>query len=503
MSALVLVLSACGGDSPSPEGEDETEPEALPNPIFIEPAQGTASLAITRTADVSFLVTGISLGSTTLEIDGRDVGTLAERTRLGWLDSERLHLHMGGGMVPGRHTLQLVAPGLEEPKRSDLVTIDLVPQMAATPSVTASVSTGLRADALVVAGADEHGLLLLLDGDHADVLEARDAGWSLEPVRRFELPGLVRGPLDACLPSVLRIDDDGGDRVRIAWRVDLPGTHIDVLEAPLHGDTPGEIVTALDLDPEIVGVVEYAELGCPLLLPRVVLAELLAAVDTEQPRPGDRALVSATLLGDRLDPGRARRLVFEEPIDVDRPEPVLDLTTPAGLGATLVGARMGGIWPIVVEFDPTSGTAARRSGSDHPIPVLANVDRPLRVVSGAFGSRTIAALDRGSGRLALARIDDSSRRAPVVHELDGFTETPPGGNVAGTLVAGTPVFVVPMAEQPTVVVTMRSDAPVVRSLDVQCDAVALPHSRVANEGTSVGLACLLHDELHLVTLELD
>jgi hypothetical protein len=506
-AGLLVALLACGGSSPDDDDSAEDDPLEVETPRFLEPANAMFGLSVTHVEEVKLRVASITAGETRVEIDGRTMGTLAKRGVIGHLDVERLSLHMGGGMVAGRHNLQLVTPdpAAEDPRRSELVVVDLLPQTIATPSASAAQPTGLMGDALVAAGADDEGVLLLLDGDRAHLMPAHGTGWSLDTVRTIELPGLQRGPTGTCPPSAIRIVDHDDDRVRIAWRVGLPGTRIDLLEAPLHGDAPPEVTTILDLDPEIVGVVEYAALDCPVLHPRVVIAELLALTDTEQARPGDRALVSVTLLGDGLDPGRPRRFGFGETIDFDLVGPVVDLTSPPGVGSPTIGARMGGAWPVLIELDASSGTPLLLPGSTHAILALESVDRPLATVRGAFGSRTIGAVDRALNRLVIAQIDDSRRSAPTVRLLDELDTLPAHGPIAGSLVGGTPVFVVPMGgERPALAVTTRSAFPALRSLEqLRCDQVALPQARAANEGTTLAVACLRDAELHLATIDLD
>ena len=498
-TALLLGLFACSSSDADEDEDVVLEPKERPTPRFLEPANGVLVLPVTRTADIVLQVSALTPGFTTLEIDGRSVGTLGKASEVGQLASSQLTLHMGGAMIPGRHTLQLVTPADEEPKRSTPVTVDLKVEPTGNPTLSELQGTGLFGEALAASGVDESGALLLVDETRAHVLAADGIGWSLEAVRSLELPGFHRS--DTCLPAAMRLPDEAGDRLRLAWRVGLPGSRIDVLETTFEDDAPVQIVSAFELEPALVGAVEHAALDCPALRPRAVLAELLALTDAEHPRDGDRAIVSVAFLGDGLTFGLPKRLGFGEVVDLDHLGPVIDLAAPPELAPMLMGARMGQLWPVVIELDAASGTAALRASARHAIPALTALEGPMAMVTGGFGSRTIVA--RSDDRLSIVQIDDSTRSLPVVHELASIDERPSGA-VAAAIVGGSPLFVVPMgADRPAYMVTSSAATPTVRQLDaLRCDAVALPVARVANEHATTAVACLREGELHLATLVL-
>lgn len=508
----MLVLGACGapGGSGETEGESDDAPmQEPPTPAFIEPASGAMKLPVTRVDDVRLRVAAISTGLTTLEIDEVSFGTLSDDGPVGLLEPELLTLHMGGGLVPGRHFMQLVTPGLEEPQTSSLLTVNIEPEIAPSLMATTPEPTGLMGAHIAVAGSDDHGLLLLVTDDaQAHVLPALGSGWDLDRVRTLAVPGLRLDPGDTEVPiSGFRIVHDASpERLRLAWRVGLPGRRIDAMDVVLDDDAQGSPRTIVDLDPSLVGAVEHAALGRPLLLEDVALAELLALTDAEQPRPGDRAVVSVALRNGSLDPGRARRLAFGTAADLDLVGSAIDLTAPPGLGPQVVGARMGGILPVAIELDRRSGTARLRPSKAEPLDVAFQaVEGRLMTILGAFGSRTVAGYGQDPPRVVLAQIDDWGNNDPHVVFFD---QTDLGaaaglrGPFTGTLLGGAPVFLLPMGlEHPVHAIISTSAGPSVQPLEsLRCDAVALPARREANTEPVARVACLRSGELHLATL---
>jgi hypothetical protein len=353
------------------------------------------------------------------------------------------------------------------------------------------------------AGRDEAGLLLVADASgRVHVLPAEGAGWQPDAARTVTLPGLVRGPDDAVPPvSATSVADESGERIRFAWRVGLPGERIDVAQLEMGDDAIGPVSTAIDLDADLVGMVEVAALGRPLLLGDDLVAELIAAADAEHPRPGDRSLVSVRL-SPSLSPGLVKRPSFAQTQDIDRIGPVVDLTTPPGLGPQLFAARIASVSPAVIEIDDGGSAHLRTSVAAPIVPALGHIDGPLATIVGAFGSRIVAGWSRQTGALSVVQIDDLGSGAVV-------DVTPPledvgtaSGPLVASLLGGAPLMLIPMgADRPAQAILTTSMTASVQPLDaLRCDSVALPTSDVANGDAAIRVACLLDGELYLATI---
>lgn len=522
--ALALGLGACGGDDGSGTGTDETGStggdEPVPSPAFSEPVSGKLSLLATRTTDVVLKVTGVVPGRTELVIDGQGLGPLGPEALAGRLTPDILTLHVRGALVAGRHALLMRIVGPEGVAESKTIDVEIERDLSVVPALEPMIPTELGARRLLAVGRGDDALLVVLDDGTGPepvlhLLPHGADGWDLEGRRTVAVPGLALDPAARVLPAAAlrlhRTDDDPG-RVRVAWRVGAPGERIDVLEVAWD-DATAEVapLASLALHDALAGhAAEWAELGRPWLLADVLLAELVAPVDAEAPRPGDRALVWTRL---RPDPATPTGLVLDAPqraavrterVDLDRLGPALDRVSDDLHGPPTVTIRADQHQPLVLEHDPAGGVRVRPTVVDGRDRSFSHADLPLATVVGAFGARTVAGVTaRASGRMRVTTIDDLGDGG--VDEASLGTDDLPAleqvtAELAVSVVGGLPVFLVPFGAQAPVHAVYSTGSvvriEVLEGLD--CDAVALA-PRPDPDG-AVALACARDGHLHLGAL---
>ncbi|MEX1368564.1 MAG: hypothetical protein AB1Z98_35875, partial [Nannocystaceae bacterium] len=462
----------------------------------------------------------IRVGVTELVLDGISLGPLGEGAAEGRLEISALRLFVRGSMVPATHRMMMRTADATGSRESEIIIVDINADRNLVPVVSLDDTAALVGDRVLVFGHGDRALLLVHEPTPGGprlhlVPRGKDEGgartWASDEVRTVAVPGLVAGsgPRSLGLPvAALRHERPADDqpRVRVAWRVDQPGTRIDLLDAPWE-TVDEQAVASASLTVEQARAerpAEHAELGRPWLLPDRLLAELYAPRDVEAPRPGDRSVVYARIHGDgeTID---APQLVAVGTglVDLDRLGAAADpIAARAGRPAPFT-LRADQRLPLVLDLDAAAGVlTARPSSVPGPDLEPLQTDVPLVTVTGAFGSRAVAGLRAESGgRMQVASFDDlgGSVEVQTVSEeaLPDLAQV--SGEIAPGSVAGLTVFLVPFGpELPVHVVVMVGDEPEVVPLpELRCDSVALAPD---SEPDALPLACARDGEVWLGTL---
>lgn len=506
MAALVCGCSGVSGPERDTEDGTTGDAEPPPEPVFTEPASGRIDVPASRVEDVAIGVAGIVPGNTLLFVDGLVRGESMEGDPLGTLDGDALTIRLRGAMVPSVHLLQLSNSGGDEPLLSSVLEAHVLP-VDAPPTLVVEASGATRPGRAVVAsGAGATSLLAVLDdtAPQAPVLAIAplgDDGWDLDSARTIAIPGYRREPGERGLAvAVARVGPIGepAERLRVAWRVDDPGTAIHFVDTSWADppDAPAAWV-AFDLDPDVLGPYEHAELGRPAIAGDTIVAEAIAATDVESPRPGDRMLVQARLSGVPAVVTDASRVTIGDRQDLDAIGPVLDARNVEIGGPPLLGARLDRRVPIVFEVDPVHGRLALRpSRDDGRSRALSGVVGPLSMVVGALGSRRVVGHVPGDpGRMRLVEIDDYSGGDVREHSLAADALPDPDdatGDAAVVAIAGFAVWLVPYgSDAPVHAIVTGTETPTVQPLDdLHCDQIAAAFDpREPGGGREVALAC--------------
>jgi hypothetical protein len=517
--ALVLGLAlACGDDGKAEGGSDEgasgTSDGAPALPSFAEPASGRLSLAAIRTEDVRLAVQNVEPGQTELVIDDHGMGPLGNGASAGRLDAEALVLHVRGSMVAGLHHMFLRTSNAHGIGESEVIEVEITSELNAVPVAEPTTPSGREGERILALGEGPDALLVVL---HADAQGPRlhlvprgETGWDAEAARTVAAPGLALAPDERGLPATAlrygRTDDDPG-RVRVAYRAGLPGTRIDLVDAPWDAAAP-ELPpgASLAVSDALAGrPAEWAELGRPWLIGDLLVVELWAPLDVESPRPGDHTLVWSRVHdeGRNLD-GAQRVSTRAELVDLDLLGPALDRVGAEANGPAILTIRADRHQPLVLEHDPGGGLRVRPTVLDGSDRTFSFVDLPLATVVGAFGARTVAGVTASSsGRMRLALMDDLGKDGLQATSL-GDDDLPPFDQITGELapgsVGGLTVFLVPYGpEIPVQALHSAGGAVTVTPLtDLRCDGVAL--ATAPDPGGEVPLACTLDGQLRLGTL---
>ncbi len=515
--ALGTTMPGCREDPASDPTRDdagsESGDEGPPRPSFAEPASGRIDVPSDRREDLVLMVTGVVPGQTELVIDGQGMGPLHDESRVGRLEATSLRLHVRGSLVPGQHRMYLRTADASGVAESEIVDITISTNLVIQPAATLDQAGALIGDRVVAIGHDADAMLLAIqttdDEPRLHLAPWTDDGWDAAAARTLSLPGLVLDPQQRLIPvSALRRArvDDGPGRVRVAWRVDRPGTRIDLLDVAWEMANVGvEPQLSLTLEDALGGrAAEWAQLGRPWLLADQVLASLHAPTDVESPRPGDRAVVSARIEGDAVElapPQRVTRGTDEA--DLDALGPGIDRIAAMSGRTAPVSLRSDQHQPLALEHDAASGVLRfAPTEVDGRERSLSLVDIPLATIVGAFGSRTVAGatLDAGGGRMQVVLIDDLGDGG-----IDSFSlatgDVPALGEATGALVPGVvdgvTVFLLPFGSlQPVYAIYTAGTSVRTRALsELWCDSVALAPMEAA-DGT-VPLACALDGEVSL------
>lgn len=491
-------MSDDGGSS-----DDTGGPVDLPTPDFVEPATGEVAIVTTRRNDL-VLEVRVDVGVTRLWIDGSPVGTLTSDPRVGSLQSESLALRLRGAMLAGIHTLQLQTPDAVETEASDEVTVTI----EAPPDADLSYEPGepiAEGDGLVV-GSGQGGavLALVIDTGGTSTLRAWPAvgdRWDTERSSDFVLDGHVPRGRDARVA----VSPMQGDTVRAAWVAGQPGTSIATSDAVW-----GEAATAPRLGfrtgPWLAGR-EWIAIERPLLAGPLVLAEIHAPVDTESPRPGDHVIASVPW-ADFVD--RTPAVVPLTGVDLDLGRVVIDTLA---IDASVIGLRRASSEPILLEIDASSGSLALFDSAASPSDARwQGVAGPLVTTRGAFDSRFVAGLDDDGTAIVTARIDDGGKSPPVVSRIALPEGRPATAAIAGTVVDGRVIVLVPRGAGGLVAIEISAPEATPRLLDAACDAVAavpivedaaMDASDDAAGGAAIDVACLTARALSIGRLIVD
>lgn len=503
---LMLLLAACGEPQATEEpGDDGGEGGERTPPVFVEPASGRLPIATTRHTDLVLGVADVQ-DATRLFIDGNPVLDLGPGSVFATLSPESLTLRLRGALLPGEHVLQMRTPDAEEELESAEVTLEVRPDPG--PELEVTLGDEVVAGARVVAafGDGATSCAAALD-DSADdgvprlvVAPLADGGWAWQEARTIRVPGYVREVEDIGLSVAAEILPDAQgrpERLRVAWRVGQPGVRIDLIDAEWDDadlDTVG--ATAFEPTPDLTGPVEYAELGRPLLLGETLVAELLAATDVEDPRPGDLAILRAQLQGAPAVAGPGSQLSFGAQADLDQIGRAIDVAAAeAGVGRSFA-ARHDQRLPVLVEIDPDSGQPRLRGGAaDQPERSFEFTRGPMVTVAGAFGERTSAGVTPDAdGRFRILRQDDPSALPPTDFSLTSEDLAPLEtirGEVVVTLLDGAPVFLVPFGATSPVHAVVMSDEDVRIAVldDLHCTSLAVPSVAPGGQGEPLPVAC--------------
>lgn len=488
--ATVFALACNGASGPDTSAADDTTsdgPVDLPTPDFIEPAGGELHIDITRIEDV-LLDVNANVGVTRLEVDGTSRGTLTSPSSIGMFDAGGLQLFVRGAMVAGLHSMMLRTPDSVATETSELVTVFLDP--VAAPTLGWEEGTMLdEGDALVVGGGDaDVPLGLVIDDVTGPKLRAwapDGSGWAADRSRTVALPGHVVTTSVADVALARRIFADA-ERLRCAWTIDAPGSGIGVVEVDWAGDTDGIAITGFAPDESWLGTREWVEIGRPILAADLVLAEVVAQVDTEQARPGDRTLAHTRFSTTALD---VPRLLPFGTLDTVGATMATD-TLPGSNFA--IGVRMDLVRPAVIEIDRTTGAMRlRESAIDGTELRWSDVDGPMVTALGAFSSRIVAALDRDGDAVVIAWLDDSGHTEPTLRRVDLPSDAPASGPLVAALVGGSVVLLVPRGAADMLAIPTTSTSPVVQTLTgVACDVAVAGRGDPADGASRVGVACL-------------
>ncbi|HWB76587.1 MAG TPA: hypothetical protein VG755_16590 [Nannocystaceae bacterium] len=496
-SLAALITIACASTSTQQADEESSGgPIDLPAPDFLEPAGAELHLEVTRDVDVDLDVSGVEQGRTVLAIDGKIVGTLLGSS-LGELSSARLLLYMRGGMVPGQHTIQLSTFDDVETEGSEVVQVFLEPVAAPTIAWEASGDALADGDALLPEG-DVLGLVdVSLDPPQLHMWPTDARGWDRTRTRTLALPGLrTREGEGSAAVSARR----AGDRVRVAWRDGVPGAAIMAVDVAWESGDDGDPIAALVPDASWLGAREWVDVVRPVLAGDVLLAELMAPGDAEQPRPGDRVVASVVLASDT--PGTPQ-LVQLGVVDIDRIARVVDpLIAATGSSDTLL-VRRDRREPIVLDVQRSSHTIRRRSSA-----TVARNERWTALVgvpvatAAAFGSRIVAGLTNGGETLTIGLVSDRGVNEPALVEL--ALAPAAVGDPALAWVDGVPIVLVPRGDADALAVPITSATPSAQPLaGLACDAIVGPAHALATDEQRGEVACLRARALGLVVLRLE
>ncbi len=257
---------------------------------------------------------------------------------------------------------------------------------------------------------------------------------------------------------------------------------------------------------DVAGGAEWIELGAVAWTGDLLVVEAFAPRDVEHPAPGDRLWLAVptgpvSAAGEAPVPDTARRVVPFGPVDTDATGPVLDMAAlRSDVPADLLSARADGRLARVVSADPATALLAPAASLAAPAD-FAPARAPLHTILGAFGSRQVFAVHDD---LAHLEATNDGLPEPSQHSDLGLDAAPTGLPAAGVL-AGAPVWIVPMGQdQPALVATGDGARlrPVIPEGDaLACDGVALGPSFAGNLDGRLALACRRGDTVLFGQLE--
>jgi hypothetical protein len=503
--AAVALLVGCPdlGDDPGDSGDStgDAMPEPPPAPVFLEPASDQLDVPVARTQDIVLDVSGILPGTTRLLVDGISRGTLPASDPFATLTADALTLRPRGAMVEGRHSMQLVNDGAEDPLLSRSIEVRLVAEPPAE-LVFDPGEPALDAFAVGVSGIGPTAVLLVLhqlapSAPWVHVVPADGPRWDYAQAKTIAILGYRRAAFEGGLAIAAELERDADfvpTRLRVAWRVGDPGTAIALVDVPWdQADVSVGHTIAFDLQADALGPYEYAAYGRPALIGDRLVAEVYAATDVESPRPGDHALVSAALHGVPAEVGTIERVGFGPRVDFDRLGRAIDPALLAVGRRHALAVRVDGVRPVVLVPDPDHGRLELRPGTDDDFGLaLLDATGPVDTLVGAFGSRTIVAFDHTAVRpLSLLRVTDWGMGVATVLDPPSPLPDSPAGEPALGLIDGQPIVAIPYGEADDLHLVRPIDGQlVVDRIAASCTQVAFGLDPTAAAGTPVSLACV-------------
>lgn len=491
MGGALVTIAACAlgcGAAPPAEGGTEdgsTGAVDLPSPDFIGPLDGALELPSTHATGV-VLDIDAEPGITQLEIDERNVGTLGIGSSIGVLAQRTLTLFVRGGLVPGTHRLVMRTPDAVETEASDPVMITIVD--AAAPALVWESGDALDSgEALVVgAGVEAAALgLVIVDGGATRVRAwpPGAAGWATDRPRDVAMPGYTHLDAGAAVALSRHVVDDV-DRLRVAWRLGTPGDGIAITDVAWDGDDGGDVVVGFVPDASWLGAREWTEIGRPHLVGPLVLAEVLALVDSEQSHPGERTVAFARWSAAGLPIPQVLPIGAE---DLDALAAVLDLRPEVEVS---LGGRFAGVRPGRLEIGADGAVRVPPLRTNLDDPRWGDIDGPLVTSVSAFGSRIVAGLEPGRASVLVAWIDDSGDGSPVLRSVGLPDDTPATGALALARIGGAIAVLVPRgAADMVAIATSDGSAPPATMIGATCDSIVTP-PRQDETIASVEVACL-------------
>lgn len=512
--ALALACRPPGPGDDSASGEPDTsagESGEIPDPAFLNPAVGSFTVDSTQHVPEDIVVQRVVPGNTQLLVDDQSYGTLGPGSPFGELTADRLRLHLHGALTAGTHTLQLASSAPDGPRFSVKLTMVVEPPEAEPPAFRATLAPDLLGpgDRLFTTGAGPRALLGVVVAGAPPSLRihlADETSWSATGVA-VDLPGHVLenmtfGP--AITAAALPAGDDGPTTVRLAYRAGWPGDALVARELTLTDPPTTTLEPVVDLTAELFDGAEYVALGRPFLAGDLLLAEFIAAGDTELPLPGDRGLLQVRRAGGGWS--APQRVVTPAPIDLDAVGPALDLLDLAA-DPPAFSVRVGRRLAAVLGFSPAGV----------PLLTLPPVARDivatdlavLTTLESDFGSRTVfvAARDR---RPVAYFLGTSGQITPVAGEpaADALPDLPLAAPPAAAVLRGYSAVLLPYGAGAPVHLLLGDGAQVraialVDPEPLHCRAVALLATLRGNDEGAVPLACLGDDGLRLGLLTAD
>lgn len=519
---LALACRPSGGDDGTGTGGEESGATAsdtgeIPDPAFLNPALGEFVVESTQHVPKDIVVQAIALGNTELFVDDRSAGTLAAGSTLGELTGARLRIFLHGALTLGTHTLQLVSSAPDGPRFSARLTMIVGGPAAGPPALRVDFAAEPLdvGDALITGGAGPDALLGVLTAGPDPTLRLRlgeAGGWTAEPVVEATLVGHVPqsmafGPAVFARAVAPRPGSDVAS-VRIAYRRGLPGDAIltrDLTFAPEPAGGPLE--TAVDVSAPLFADAEFAALGRPFLLDDTVIAEFLAADDSETPHPGDRGLALVRRRPDGAGWAAPVRVSTPEQIDLDAVGPALELPLLRRSSALSVriGQRLAGLLTL------SDAGAALLSVPVDELALSPGDPCVLTTIVTSLGGRTVAAGTRDHG-FGLAFLGTSGRpkSAAAVVAADELPDAPVTAPPAAGVVLGFSTFLLPFDDAAPVHVVFGDGsrtyvAPLASPEPIHCRAVALLPGLGGNDDAAPALpfACLTGGVLRVGVLAVE
>jgi hypothetical protein len=503
-------LAACRSSGPAGESEtgEDGPNEVYPTPVLVDPASGKIELEHDEIGERPLRVSNFVPGRTQVRIDGKSVGTLLSPSPIGYFDNEVLILFWEGALVRGNHKVQLATPGTTGAQTS--TPIDIIINTGKIPTVTQELGASPigQADRIRGVGTGARGLLTAIVSTgptDAELILYRTSGmgWDTQGARTVPLPGYVHDTKseEAFVSATVLQSEGEPDRIRVAWRVGMPGSRLDARELTW-GDTDnqlGEVMTVLSATN--LGAFEWTEIGAPAFVGHHLLASAKTIANTEQALPGDRSVFALRWPSDDEAPHLGQRLNFGQLLDLDVIGPAIDVAQGVD---DQVSVRVDHQYPRLVSWASSAALPRLVSGElGSDVPRMANEPLGLATVLGVFGSRTVLGVYSG-GTVRGSVIDTSAQLAgrTANPNPDKLPDEAITGTVAATVARGTATFLIPYGDAaPVHAILVDGDHSHVRTLgELRCDQLAVPASVPLNLNVERAFACRRGQDLHVGAL---